>query len=261
MNCTICNNEHTEAVCPACSYNGECISNLETAIEYFKKIPNATPWQNKVLLFGEIDKASKPQKSDAKKSITLSISTAKFSLYKKIYNASFVYSDIFQENTFDDALRKIRNPYFNTGKKLFNSEDELQKHVLNNWNIYFSEWSFYKEYFEVDSNNEIDVLAKHKSKNEILIIENKLDVADEKALAQLLRYMGIIKNKYEDYKINGLLIACDINDTILDSLQFVNNVEIKVFNLTKGDLKLSKPIMSKSNINLLKKYFLNPHKE
>lgn len=257
MKCKICNNEHTEVICPACSYNGQFISNVETAIDYFRKLPNKTPWQNRILLFGEINKVIEPRKSNADKSVILHISPALFSRYYKVFKAYPDNIDVFLEKTFNDAYKKIHNPNVETGKELFKSENELQKHLLANWDIYFPEWNLHKEYYVVDSSNEIDILAKHKLRNEILIIENKLDIADEKALAQLLRYMGITKNKYEDYQINGLLIACDINDTIIDSLQFVKNVEVKVFNIIKGDLKLDKATIPKYLLHFIKPYLIN----
>jgi hypothetical protein len=260
MKCKICNNEHTEVICPACSYNGQCVSNVETAIDYFKKLPNKTPWQNKILLFGEIDKVIEPRKSNAKKSVILNISPALFSRYYKVFKAYPENIDIFLEKTFDDAYKKIHKPNVETGKELFKTENELQKHLLANWDIYFPEWDFHKEYYVVDSSNEIDILAKHKLKNEILIIENKLDIADEKALAQLLRYMGAVKGEYNDFVINGLLVACDINETILESLQFVINTEIKVFNSMRGKLILEKPIMPKYLLHHLKHIFINNSK-
>jgi len=72
----------------------------------------------------------------------------------------------------------------------------------------------------------IDILAKDKNGN-FVVIEIKAKRANKTALAQILSYMGALKEKFGDgIGIRGILVAKDFDNAIIHATKVVPNIEL-----------------------------------
>jgi hypothetical protein len=102
----------------------------------------------------------------------------------------------------------------------FNYERNLQKAFVQQIDKLFPEYTAFSgkdgtEY--IIDGKRIDVLLEKQSCNELLAIELKAGVAKRDALAQISEYMGKLMKKFPDKKINGIIIAADIDEGLKDA--------------------------------------------
>ncbi len=79
----------------------------------------------------------------------------------------------------------------------------------------------------------IDFLTVNKNTNDFLVIELKIGKASDKAIGQILRYMGYIKKELckEDKDVKGFILGEDIDDKAKYALNIVPNIEFKKYKL------------------------------
>ncbi|RSN76296.1 DUF91 domain-containing protein [Candidatus Methanodesulfokora washburnensis] len=76
----------------------------------------------------------------------------------------------------------------------------------------------------------IDFLTKDKKTGDFVVIELKCGKATDSALAQVLRYMGWVKeNLAEEKNVRGLILAEGIDDRLKYAIKFVSNVEVLTY--------------------------------
>lgn len=82
-------------------------------------------------------------------------------------------------------------------------------------------WELYAE-----DAGRIDILAKD-SNNDLVVIELKAVVADDDAISQILRYIGWIKENYEDYgAIRGIVVSNDFTKRAIYAASTVENIKL-----------------------------------
>jgi len=116
------------------------------------------------------------------------------------------------------------------------------------------EWELYGSNFPTGEIGIIDLLARHKNKNEWLVIELKKDQSSDETVGQILRYMGWIKAnllKGEGF-VKGMIISHSADDKIKYVLSVVSGVCLKIYSFKDGKLDLED-----SNLYYLKKIFSN----
>ena len=117
-----------------------------------------------------------------------------------------------------NTIRPIEDCHYNELENLISSkmqpipyrglEEELEKNMIDNWEcLSLSNNYFIKEVqLDIGFFGRIDILAKHKTKNEYLVIELKKGGSTDKVLGQTLRYMGWVKANYKS-DVKGLIIS------------------------------------------------------
>jgi hypothetical protein len=122
----------------------------------------------------------------------------------------------------------------------FTLERHLQDFLRDNWQdtSLGQEWELYTEEGEAEAGYEypcgvgrIDLLAKHKTEPRWLIIELKRGEASDATVGQVLRYMGWIQHNLAepDEKVQGLIIAHDIDDSLRYALSAVPYVDVQCY--------------------------------
>ncbi|MGC8812748.1 MAG: endonuclease NucS domain-containing protein [Candidatus Aenigmatarchaeota archaeon] len=79
----------------------------------------------------------------------------------------------------------------------------------------------------------IDFLAKDKESGELVVIELKSGKATDDALAQVLRYMGWVKENIAGNKnVRGLILAEEVDDRLKYAIKNVENVKIFTYKVS-----------------------------
>lgn len=82
-------------------------------------------------------------------------------------------------------------------------------------------WELYAE-----DAGRIDILAKDSSNN-LVVIELKAVVADDDTISQILRYIGWVKENYEDYgAIRGIIVSNDFTKRAIYAASAVENIKL-----------------------------------
>lgn len=124
----------------------------------------------------------------------------------------------------------------------FGLEKHLHAFLRDNWNSteLGKDWEIYSEDGEPDLGFEypcgvgfVDILAKHKSSGDWLVIELKRGQTADATVGQVLRYMGWVRNEMaaEDEDVSGLIIAASGDDKIRYALSMIPNVELKLYSV------------------------------
>ena len=124
-----------------------------------------------------------------------------------------------------------------TGDPLvFALEKYLQEFLVSNWD----RTDLGKDYkiYEVDDNKlagshyltdtgQLDILAERRDGTGYLVVELKKDIAEDKVVGQVTRYMGFVQEVIAsaDQEVRGLVIAFDDSLRLRRSLSMVPNVE------------------------------------
>lgn len=117
----------------------------------------------------------------------------------------------------------------------FTYEKDLQKSLCLDIESLFPDYKIF------GNNNEgiefsikgkrIDVLLVHKETGDLLAIELKSGVADFKVFGQISMYIGLLKNKFPDLNIKGLIIAGTIDETLSFACSTSNIVSLKTYKM------------------------------
>jgi len=135
----------------------------------------------------------------------------------------------------------------------FGLERHLHDFLRDNWELtdLGKEWVIYKEPGEDDAGYEfptdvgrIDILAQHKTRPEWLVIELKRDRGADRAVGQLLRYMGWVSRHMAapGELVRGMIVSRSIDKDILYAIEAVGGDRIQVmqyevnFNLNPVEL-------------------------
>ncbi len=117
----------------------------------------------------------------------------------------------------------------------FTYEKDLQK------SLYMDIESLFPDYKIFGTHNEgiefalkgkrIDVLLTHKETDDLLAIELKSGVADFKVFGQISMYLGLLKNKFPDKKVKGIIIAGTIDESLLYACSTSNLISLKTYKM------------------------------
>jgi len=119
----------------------------------------------------------------------------------------------------------------------FGLEEHLQDFLRDNWEetkVLGPEWELFEDetgpnagYEYQTGVGQIDLLAEHKSENRWLVVELKREQSSDKAVGQVLRYIGAVHRELaeEGDEIEGLIIAQEATEKLryaLEKLDFVS---------------------------------------
>jgi len=107
----------------------------------------------------------------------------------------------------------------------FRLERHLQDFLIDNWERteLGQEWEIYRETGDEEAGFEyptdagrMDILARHKSRPEWLVLELKKDQSTDRVIGQILRYMGWVKKNLASPReeAKGLIISSDVDKNL-----------------------------------------------
>jgi hypothetical protein len=106
----------------------------------------------------------------------------------------------------------------------FGLEKHLHEFLVENWEktTLGQDWVLLEEdgemvgsHYQTGTVGEIDILAKHKTKNRWLVIELKRNQTSDETVGQLLRYMGWVRRKKtEGASVEGLIICHQVDQRL-----------------------------------------------
>ena len=85
--------------------------------------------------------------------------------------------------------------------------------------------------YQIDSRR-IDVLLERRSDKSLLIVELKTGLADYKVFGQISMYMGLIKRKFSDRLIEGVIIAGEIDQSLVQAAETNNAIKLMTYQLS-----------------------------
>jgi hypothetical protein len=111
----------------------------------------------------------------------------------------------------------------------FTLEDELQRQVAKNIGLVEKGLVLAGQQVKTEAGI-IDVTARDP-KGATVIIELKPGLAEEKALVQLLRYVGHARKANPNKEIRGILVAHDFEERLKYSVSMIPNVRLKTYEI------------------------------
>ena len=136
----------------------------------------------------------------------------------------------------EDAIGTV-----NLIESVFTYERDLQNSLISDINSLFPDYQIF------GSNNEgvefsikgkrIDVLLIHNESKDLLAIELKSGSADFKVFGQISMYLGLLKNKFPNKEIRGVIIAGDIDESLVFACKTTDRISLMTY---KMKLELSR---------------------
>jgi RecB family endonuclease NucS len=125
-------------------------------------------------------------------------------------------------------------------RSTFGLERHLHEFLRDNWEHteLGRDWDLFVEpdedevagYEYPTSIGRIDLLAKHKKKNEWLVVELKRDQTADATVGQVLRYIGWVRQELaKGESVRGLIIAHASDERLRYALSEVANVDLKLY--------------------------------
>lgn len=108
----------------------------------------------------------------------------------------------------------------------FVMEKYLEEFLVKNWDktLLAQDWDFVDSQVQSEVGR-LDILAKSKDDQTMLVVELKLNRATDQVLGQVQRYMGWVKNELEpDKEVKGLIIGDQLDPKLEYALSVVDNV-------------------------------------
>ncbi len=126
----------------------------------------------------------------------------------------------------------IEDPY------TFGMEKYLENFIVDNWEklplskdykLIVEEGDILSQQYHTDI-GPIDILLKHREKNEYLVVELKRGRSSDIVIGQILRYMGWVKNNIEsEPKVKGLIISAEVDEKLKYALSATQDIEIYIY--------------------------------
>jgi hypothetical protein len=131
----------------------------------------------------------------------------------------------------------------------FRLEKYLHEFLFDNWEKteLGNEWEIYGEEGDDTAGYEyrtgigrIDILARHRTEPRWLVVELKRGPTSDKAIGQVLRYMGYVKKHLAgpDDEVEGLIIADEVDNRTLYALSAIQGISIMLYQV---DFHLKRP--------------------
>lgn len=108
----------------------------------------------------------------------------------------------------------------------FVMEKYLEEFLVKNWEktVLAEDWDLVESQVQSEVGR-LDILAKSKDDQTMLVIELKLNRANDQVLGQVQRYMGWVKSELEpDKEVKGLIIGDQLDPKLEYALSVVDNV-------------------------------------
>jgi len=131
-------------------------------------------------------------------------------------------SDNFEREFTDESVDKYR----------MKSESELRdllEYLIRSEKL-FLEYNIYGIEYLIGG-KKIDILLEHKTKDELLALELKKDKGKYDVFGQISMYLGLLGEKFSDKAIYGVVIACEIDESLIKAAQTNKNVKLMEYNV------------------------------
>ena len=137
---------------------------------------------------------------------------------------------LIQENENPPVNDNVSMPSMN-----FTYERDLQNSLIIQAEQLFPDYKIFgsnKEGIEYSiEGKRIDLLLEHKKENKLLVIELKAGIADFKVFGQISMYLGLLEQKYPNKEINGVIIASEIDESLINASQITNRISLKTYKM------------------------------
>ncbi len=150
-------------------------------------------------------------------------------------NAIARYVEFFTQNITNTKVEcKVQNKETNEiENQNFSYEKDLQTSLCLQISDLFPEYKIYgykSEGIEYSiDNRRIDVLLENKKTKDLLVVELKSGEADYKVFGQISMYIGLLKAKFPERNIKGMIIAGSIQDSLKQAILITDKIEIKTY--------------------------------
>jgi len=131
---------------------------------------------------------------------------------------------------------------------IFYMEKQLEDFIIHNWkntelgkrfDLIIEEGELVSQQYKTDI-GPIDILAKDKKEKNHVVIELKKNQTSDDTVGQLARYMGWIRDKKNDKKVKGIIIAAEYDRRLDYALKVFPNVEVFLYEVNFKLNKFSK---------------------
>jgi len=125
-------------------------------------------------------------------------------------------------------------------KITFSLEKDLENSLISQCEELFPEYKIYGNNEGIQyqiGGKRIDLLLEHKTENQLLAIELKAGVAKYDVFGQISMYLGLLMEKFNDKTINGIIIASEIDQSLIKAAITNKNVKLMAY---KMELSLEK---------------------
>ena len=147
----------------------------------------------------------------------------------------------------DSPMIELGNDYQNDVEDFpnFHYENDLQETILFQINELFPDYKVFGENSEEGikyriEGKEIDILLESNDGTSLLIIELKAGKANEKVFGQIAMYYGLVKNKFPNKNIRGLIIAQEIAGELLYAGGLSEKISFMTYSLQVKLLSIKK---------------------
>jgi len=163
------------------------------------------------------------------------IDGSNFRLYVKETDPAPIYKSDAESDSTEDEDNGVDST---TEVHEFAYENDLKNFLVNNLNVIRSTLSVYQDgditgvEFPV-GNRRIDILAV-ENENDFVVIELKVSKGYDRAIGQLLRYMGWIEQNLAEQgqKVKGMIIARTISEDLRLATSRISDVELYEYELS-----------------------------
>ncbi len=150
----------------------------------------------------------------------------------------------YDEEYFEELIRDFDIPQPVT-QDAFRLEKHLEEFIITNMDsIFNNEYELYVDDENRDGQQypvigesgkvigKIDILAKKKDENSLLVIELKRDQTSDETVSQIQRYMAWVKRNIHD-DVRGMIICTESDENMELALDFVRNlVDVKYYTVS-----------------------------
>jgi hypothetical protein len=78
----------------------------------------------------------------------------------------------------------------------------------------------------------IDVLLEKTETGELLAVELKSGAADFRAFGQIAMYLGLLKTKFPDRSVSGVMVAGAIDDSLRQACAITDRITLKIYRMS-----------------------------
>jgi len=155
--------------------------------------------------------------------------TASLNRYVEFFTQNITSSKVEQNiNTNDNELALSLN-------QNFSYERDLQTSLCLQINTLFPKYKIFGENSEgieyTINNRRVDVLLEHIETKNLLAIELKSGEADYKVFGQISMYLGLLKEKFPDKEVKGIIIAGSIQDSLKQAVMITDKIKLKTYKM------------------------------
>jgi len=204
--------------------------------EYYPQLKRATINCHLILMStnspGRVHYNIRPNGAD---DLLFQFAKSKFRLYVKETDPFPIYKNTIEP---DDTEDEDNGPDIATEVHEFAYENDLKNFLIHNLNVIRPTLSVYQDdditgvEFPV-GNRRIDILAIENN-NDFVVIELKVSKGYDRAIGQLLRYIGWIEQNLAEtgQKVKGMVIARSISEDLRLATSKVSDVELYEYDLS-----------------------------